>query len=331
MIHKPKAMKKILGMGNALVDIMTTVPNDGVLEQFNLPKGSMQLVDSNLSQKIADSTSQYNQKITAGGSAANTIHGLAHLGAPCGFLGKIGTDEMGRLFKSDLEKSGVTPHLLTSSTASGRAIAFVTPDSERTFATYLGAAVELTAQEINRDVFAKYDYFYIEGYLVQNHDLIETAIKTARSLSMKVAIDLASYNVVAENLDFLHRMAKDYVDIIFANEEEAKAFTGKEAEAAAEELSAMCDIAVVKVGKRGSIVRNGNNINRIGIIDANCIDTTGAGDLYAAGFMYGLASGYSLDKCGQIGSLLSGKVIESLGAQISPENWAVIEREMKKI
>ena len=324
-------MKKILGMGNALVDIMTTVPNDGVLEQFNLPKGSMQIVDSNLSQKIADSTSQYNQKITAGGSAANTIHGLAHLGAPCGFLGKIGTDEMGRLFKSDLEKSGVTPHLLTSSTASGRAIAFVTPDSERTFATYLGAAVELTAQEINRDVFAKYDYFYIEGYLVQNHDLIETAIKTARSLSMKVAIDLASYNVVAENLDFLHRMAKDYVDIIFANEEEAKAFTGKEAEAAAEELSAMCDIAVVKVGKRGSIVRNGNNINRIGIIDANCIDTTGAGDLYAAGFMYGLASGYSLDKCGQIGSLLSGKVIESLGAQISPENWAVIEREMKKI
>ena len=324
-------MKKILGMGNALVDIMTTVPNDGVLEQFNLPKGSMQLVDSSLSQKIADSTSQYNQKITAGGSAANTIHGLAHLGAPCGFLGKIGTDEMGCLFKSDLEKSGVTPHLLTSSTASGRAIAFVTPDSERTFATYLGAAVELTAQEIDREVFSQYDYFYIEGYLVQNHDLIETAIKTARSLSMKVAIDLASYNVVAENLDFLHRMAKDYVDIIFANEEEAKAFTGKEAEAAAEELAAMCDIAVVKVGKRGSIIRNGNNIYRIGIIDANCIDTTGAGDLYAAGFMYGLASGYSLDKCGQIGSLLSGKVIESLGAQISAENWKVIDEEMKKI
>jgi sugar/nucleoside kinase (ribokinase family) len=324
-------MKKILGMGNALVDIMTTVPNDGVLEQFNLPKGSMQLVDSNLSQKIADSTSQYNQKITAGGSAANTIHGLAHLGAPCGFLGKIGTDEMGRLFKSDLEKSGVTPHLLTSSTASGRAIAFVTPDSERTFATYLGAAVELTAQEIDREVFSQYDYFYIEGYLVQNHDLIETAIKTARSLSMKVAIDLASYNVVAENIDFLRRIAKDYVDIIFANEEEAKAFTGKEAEAAAEELAAMCDIAVVKVGKRGSIVRNGSNISRVGIIDANCIDTTGAGDLYAAGFMYGLASGYSLDKCGQIGSLLSGKVIESLGAQISAENWKVIDEEMKKI
>lgn len=324
-------MKKILGMGNALVDIMTTVPNDGVLKQFNLPKGSMQLVDSSLSQKIADSTSQYNQKITAGGSAANTIHGLAHLGAPCGFLGKIGTDEMGRLFKSDLEKSGVTPHLLTSSTASGRAIAFVTPDSERTFATYLGAAVELTAQEIDRAVFSQYDYFYIEGYLVQNHDLIETAIKTARSLSMKVAIDLASYNVVAENLDFLHRMAKDYVDIIFANEEEAKAFTGKDAEAAADELAAMCDIAVVKVGKRGSIIRNGNNVYRIGIIDANCIDTTGAGDLYAAGFMYGLASGYSLDKCGKIGSLLSGKVIESLGAQISAENWKIIDEEMKKI
>jgi len=324
-------MKKILGMGNALVDIMTTLPDDSVLTEFNLPKGSMQLVDSDLCEKIYKRIECYNPKISAGGSAANTIHGLAHLGAKCGFIGKTSCDKLGTLFRQDLVDSGVVPHILDSQSATGHAIALVTPDSERTFATHLGAAVELSAAEIKRDVFAKYDYFYIEGYLVQNHDLIETAIKTARSLSMKVAIDLASYNVVAENLDFLHRIAKDYVDIIFANEEEAKAFTGKDAEAAAEELAAMCDIAVVKVGKRGSIVRNGNNISRIGIIDANCIDTTGAGDFYAAGFMFGLASGYSLDKCGQIGSLLSGKVIESLGAQISVENWKVIDEEMKKI
>ncbi|MBO4603277.1 MAG: adenosine kinase [Salinivirgaceae bacterium] len=324
-------MKKILGMGNALVDIMTTLPDDGVLAEFNLPKGSMQLVDSELCDRIYKRIEQYNPKISAGGSAANTIHGLARLGAKCGFIGKTSRDKLGTLFRQDLADSGVEPHILDSQSATGHAIALVTPDSERTFATHLGAAVELTAAELDAKVFAQYDFFYIEGYLVQNHDLIETAIKIARSQNMKVAIDLASYNVVAENLDFLRRISKEYVDIIFANEEEAKAFTGKEAEAAADELAAMCDIAVVKVGKRGSIIRQGDKEYRTGIIEANCIDTTGAGDYYAAGFMFGLASDYSLDRCGRLGALLSGKVIESLGAQISPENWAFIDNEIKKI
>ena len=324
-------MKKILGMGNALVDIMTTLPDDSVLAEFNLPKGSMQLVDNELCEKIHNRVERYNPKLTAGGSAANTIHGLAHLGVPCGFIGKTGSDKLGNLFLQDLTNSGVKPHLLGSKSATGHAIALVSPDSERTFATHLGAAVELTAAELDAKVFEQYDYFYIEGYLVQNHDLIETAVKTARKLGMKVAIDLASYNVVADNLDFLRRISKEYVDVIFANEEEAKAFTGKEAEAAAEEIAGMCDIAVVKVGKRGSIIRQGDSVYRTGIISANCIDTTGAGDLYAAGFMFGLASGYSLDRCGRLGALLSGKVIENLGGQISADGWKFIGNELKNI
>lgn len=324
-------MKKILGMGNALVDIIITVPDDSMLRQFNLPKGSMQLIDANLSKTISEKTAQYTSKVAAGGSAANTIHGLAHLGVPCGFIGKIGTDETGKLFKSDLEKSGVTPHLLASATASGRANTFVTPDSERTFGTYLGAAVELVPEEIPLSVFSQYDYFYIEGYLVQNHSLIENAIKIARSNNMTIVLDLASYNVVEDNLDFLRRMVKDYVDVVFANEEEAKAFTGKDAESAVRELAEMCDIAVVKIGKRGSIIRQGDSESRVGIIDADCIDTTGAGDLYASGFLYGHVMGYSLDKCGRLGALLSGKVIENLGAQISADNWNVIKKEMNLI
>ena len=328
--YKLLNMKKILGMGNALVDIMTTVPGDDTLAQFNLPKGSMQLIDADLSHKIVDNIGQFNPRITAGGSAANTIHGLAGLGAECGFLGKIGTDNMGQMFKSDMEKAGIKAHLYTSNTASGRAIAFVTPDSERTFATYLGAAVELAASDINASVFSQYDYFYIEGYLVQDHNLIETAIKTARNLSMKVVIDLASYNVVDENRDFLRRIINDYVDIVFANEEEAKSFTGKEAEAAAEEIASMCEIAVVKIGKRGSIIRQGDKVFRAGIIDANCIDTTGAGDLYAAGFLIGMMTDQPLDRCGYLGALLSGKVIENIGGQISAEGWNDIRKELQK-
>lgn len=318
-------------MGNALIDIMTNIPNDSILDQFNLPKGSMQLVNAELSGQIVNKVKQYKPKTTAGGSAANTVHGLGRLGVPCGFIGKLGRDEFGDLFKSDLEKSGITPHIHYSSTESGRAVAFISPDSERTFATYLGAAVEMSSAEIDPSVFSKYDYFYIEGYMVQDHDLIETAIKTARSLSMKIAIDLASYNVVAENLDFLHRISREYVDMIFANEEEAKAFTGKDAESAVKEISTMCDIAVVKVGKRGSIIRQGDKEYHVSVIDANCIDTTGAGDLYAAGFLYGMSLDYDLERCGKIGALLSGKVIENIGAQITDANWETIKDELKKL
>jgi len=322
-------MKKILGMGNALVDIMTKVPNDSVLTEFNLPKGSMQLIDAEHSHQIASKIEKYNPRITAGGSASNTIHGLARLGIQCGFLGKIGTDQLGQLFKSDMQKDKINTHLYTSNTASGRAIAFVTPDSERTFATYLGAAVELSATDIDEQVFSQYDCLYVEGYLVQEHNLIETAYKTAHNLKMTTVIDLASYNVVDENRDFLHRIINEYVDIVFANEEEARSFTGKEAEAAAAEIAQMCNIAVVKIGKRGSIIRQGDKVYHAGIIEANSIDTTGAGDLYAAGFLYALASGFSLDHCGYWGALLSGKVIENIGAQISDEGWREIDAKRK--
>jgi len=302
-------MKKILGMGNALVDIMTKVPNDSVLTEFNLPKGSMQLIDAEHSHQIASKIEKYNPRITAGGSASNTIHGLARLGIQCGFLGKIGTDQLGQLFKSDMQKDKINTHLYTSNTASGRAIAFVTPDSERTFATYLGAAVELSATDIDEQVFSQYDCLYVEGYLVQEHNLIETAYKTAHNLKMTTVIDLASYNVVDENRDFLHRIINEYVDIVFANEEEARSFTGKEAEAAAAEIA--------------------HKVYHAGIIEANSIDTTGAGDLYAAGFLYALASGFSLDHCGYWGALLSGKVIENIGAQISDEGWREIDAKRK--
>ena len=327
-IKSEAQMKKILGMGNALVDVMTLLPSDEMLATLNLPKGSMQLVDTAFSQTVLDLTKQYYPIMTSGGSAANTIHGIARLGLPTGFIGKVGNDELGSFFKSDMEIAGIVPYLLKSQTASGKAIALVTPDSERTFATYLGAAVELSASDINAAIFDGYHYFHIEGYLVQNHELIETSIKIAKEKGLIVSLDLASYNVVEQNLDFLNRMIKDYVDIVFANEEEAFAFTGLIAEEAAKEISNLCEIAVVKVGKKGSIIQHSEQIANIGIIDVTSIDTTGAGDLYAAGFLFGHAKGYSIEKCGQLGALLAGKVIENLGAKISLDGWNFISSNL---
>jgi sugar/nucleoside kinase (ribokinase family) len=322
-------MDKVLGMGNALVDVMTIISSDEILATLGLPKGSMQLVDDQLSNRVLENTKHLKSVIASGGSAANTIHGIAKLGVETGFIGKVGKDEMGNLFKSDLENSNLKPLLLESSTASGKAIAFVSPDSERTFATYLGAAVELSASDLTPEMFQGYQYFHIEGYLVQNHDLIETAVKLAKKQGLKVSLDLAAFNVVEANLTFLQHIIKNYVDIVFANEDEAKAFTGSEPFAAVDQIAEICEIAVVKVGKKGSLIKTNNQLTQVGIIDVNSIDTTGAGDLYAAGFLTGLIKGKTTEECGKMGALLAGKVIENLGAKISEANWSFIFAHLK--
>lgn len=324
-------MKKILGIGNALVDIMTILENDGFLNTFNLQKGSMQLVNGDFSLNILTNTEEMKKELSSGGSAANTIHGLANLGISTSFIGKTGNDHYGRFFADDMRSIGINPVLFEGNAETGRAIALISPDSERTFATYLGSAIELTADDLSEELFSDHDYFYIEGYLVQNRDLILKAIQIAKKLNIKICIDLASYNVVEQNLEFLKDIVANYVDIVFANEEEAKAFTGKEPEDALDEIATMCEIAIVKTGKRGSLIKFADEVYRIEPIECNCIDTTGAGDSYAAGFIYGLSHGYSLEKCGAIGSLLSGKVIEVIGAKMTESQWDEIKNHISKI
>ena len=323
-MHKIYLMAKILGMGNALVDIMTKIPDDAILEELKLPKGSMQLVDLETSGHVLEATEHLERELTSGGSAANTIHGLAMLGVETSFVGKIGRDEYGEAFRADLLQSGIHPQLLLSETHSGRAVALVSLDSERTFATHLGAAVELSAEDLQSSQFQVYDYCHIEGYLVQNHELLKKAVSLAKENDVKVSIDMASYNVVEENKTFLGPIIRDYVDIIFANEEEAIAYTGLEPASALDVLAEMCDIAVVKIGEAGSLIKQGENTYEVGVIEAKSVDTTGAGDLYAAGFLYGLTEQYPMDKCGLMGSLLAGNIIEVIGAKMDKERWSNI-------
>ena len=324
-------MKKILGMGNALTDILLQIENDAILSSLNLMKGGMQLINTERSEEISHAVSQYAKVMATGGSASNTINGIARLGMKAGFVGKIGKDDIGLFFTNDSINNGVEPHLLLSETPSGRCIVLVSPDSERTLCTYLGAACELEASDLSTKMFEGYDIFHIEGYLVQNHDLISTAVRLAKQAGLKVSIDLASYNVVEANLDFLKEIIKEYVDIVFANEEEAFAFTGKEPHEALINISDYCDIVIVKMGKDGSLIKSRNEKVQIKPRLSNCIDTTGAGDLYAAGFIFGFANNYSLEICGKIGSLVSGNVVEILGAKMSDEVWEMIHAEIKKI
>lgn len=323
--------KKVLGMGNALVDIMTILTTNDVLTKFNLPKGSMQLVDQMLYLTIQEDTEHLNKQLASGGSAANTIHGIAKLGIMTGFIGKVGTDKMGQFFKTDLTANNIAPFLIESETPSGVATALVSPDSERTFATFLGAACELEAKNINHEHFDSYDIFHIEGYLVQNHELIETAIKTAKSKNLKVSIDMASYNVVESNLEFLKQIIKEHIDIIFANEEEARSFTGMEPEEAVYELGKYCDIAVVKIGSKGSLILKDGKVIHVEGLKAKAIDTTGAGDIYASGFLFGLANNLPLDICGKIGTILATKVVEVIGPKLSEEQWIEAKAEINEL
>lgn len=325
-------MRKVLGMGNALTDMLLNVENEMVLQQLNLQRGGMHLV--NIDEiDLLHSYFDFSKAVkAAGGSAANTAYGVSKLGGKASFFGKIAQDDIGDFFLQDMLKNLVKPYfIIDEHQASGSSNILVSEDGERTMCTYLGVSGDLKAEDLSPELFQVHDIFHVEGYLVQNHKLIRTAVKMAKEAGCMVSIDLASFNVVEDHLEFLQSITKDYVDIVFANEEEAFAFTQKHAYDAAETIAQMADIAIVKMGSKGSIVQQGNQNFLIQAYTANCIDTTGAGDLYAAGFLYGLSINLPLQVCGEIGSWVASQVVEVIGAKIPDERWEHIKNHVQTI
>ena len=325
-------MKSILGIGNALTDILAVFPDETMLREYHLPPGSMQHVDLETGDRIWDKLKEVGVKYVPGGSAANTITCTSIFGMPSGFIGKIGNDELGHLYRSSLEQSGVKTTLLTGTKGSGRAMCFITgANAERTFADYMGAALELVPEDLKPEFFEGYDYFHIEGYLVQNQDLIRKAVQMAKEAGCIISIDMASYNVVESNEAFFHNLVEKYIDIVFANESEARAYTKKEPREALDELAEQCRIAIVKVGKDGSMVKAGDEYHFIDPWPAATIDATGAGDTYAAGFLYAHSLGMPLKVCGEVGSIIAAKVVEVIGTKIDIPRWKAAKEEIRRL
>ena len=325
-------MDKIIGMGNALVDVLVRIDDDSLLEKLHLPKGSMQLIQEDTLSEIRKYTSGMKIHRSTGGSAGNTVCALAALGANPGFIGKIGQDETGAFFGDTLRQRGVNALLATCDLPSGIASTFISTDGERTFGTYLGAAATLRAEDLSRKMFAGYNYLYIEGYLLQDHDLMLRAVQLAKEEGLQVCLDMASYNVVEAERDFFDQLIVKNVDIVFANESEALAYTGKAPHEALEEIASKCSIAVVKTGKEGSLVKKGTEvIQLLSCPIDNVLDTTGAGDFYAAGFMYGLTCGYSLEKCVQISTILATAVIQEVGTTLPAKKWDEIKLNIESL
>lgn len=319
----------IAGIGSALVDILIH-EDDAFLAEMGAAKGGMILVGkAEIERTLAKSSAK--SSVVPGGSACNTLIGVGSLGGRARFVGKCGSGKMGNLIVEDLKRQNVEPALLRVDSPTGCSLSIITPDAQRSMFTYLGASAETRPEDISVNSFKDAAVVLVEGYLLYNPDLIKTALAAAQKAGAKVALDLASYTVVAESKALLEHLVENYVDILIANEDEAEAYTGHSNEhRALAALAAKADIAVLKIGPRGSYVAYaGDKIVVDPIGNGSARDTTGAGDLWAAGFLFGLVNGYSIEQCGRLGSACGYEVCQVVGANIPADGWNRIKKLLK--
>ncbi|MBW1650503.1 MAG: adenosine kinase [Deltaproteobacteria bacterium] len=318
--------KSILCVGAALIDILLN-EEESFLKQTTGSKGGMHLVEPEIIEKYL-SISKSTPATAPGGSACNTAVGIGRLGGNAGFVGKSGNKKNGSFFEQQLKNSNVSPHIIKSDSPTGRVLSIITPDAERTMFTYLGASSEITPKEIEDRFFKDVYLVHIEGYLLFNPSIMTAVLEKAKKFNVLISLDLASYTVVEESEKLLRKIINQFVDIVIANEEEAKAYTGfSDENKAVSALASEADIAVLKVGGRGSYIANNNEIIKIEPAQGKdkIVDTTGAGDLWASGFLFGLANGYELEKSGKLGSLCGYEVCKIIGAHIPEKRWETIK------
>lgn len=258
-----------------MVDVLARIEGENILAELSLPKGGMTLIDEEFQKRLSGRMRTMDTSMAVGGSACNAMLVLANLGDRPGFLGKVGRDAMGDFFETECRRQGIEASLVRCDRHTGVANTFITPDGERTFGTCLGAAAQMSADEIAAARLEGYGLLHVEGYLVQNHELIESVCSLAKSQGMMVSLDLASYNVVRADLAFFRHLVGQYVDIVFANEEECAAFTGgKQPKEALEEMAGMARVAVVKLGARGACAKSGDETCMVPAHRVEAVDTT---------------------------------------------------------
>lgn len=326
-----KSRRRIVGVGSALVDILLH-ESDVFVGRLCGSKGGMTLVEKEFIDNAVRASGNQPQ-LVPGGSACNTIVGVGRLGCECAMVGKLGEDDLARLFRDGLQASHVEPVLTVGESATGNVLSIITPDAERTMFTYLGASAEMRPDEIDTGLFAAAAVVHVEGYLLFDHKLIRKVMEAARAAGAVVSLDLASYTVVAASKAYLGELVDEYVDILLANEDEARVFTGlKDERKALDALAARVECAVLKVGKRGSrIAQRGETCEIPALGDGSAVDTTGAGDLWASGFLYGLVSGLATVDAGKLGSACGYEVCQVVGAAIPDNGWRRLHRLKDKL
>lgn len=322
----------LVGVGNPIIDVLAQVP-ESFLKEIGGEKGGMVLTDA---ESIAHWMAALPQPFTEapGGSAGNTLFAAARLGLRTTFIGKTGNDSGGAFYRERLEAlGGDASRFKDGQVPNGRCLSLITPDSQRTMRTDLGAAATLTPEEIKPVDFVGCRHAHIEGYLLFNPDLMTAVLRAAREADCTISLDLASFEVVQAAADILPDLLRDYVDLVFANEDEAAAYTGQPRDDLARLaglLGDSCDLAVVKGGAEGAwLARRGDGITHAPAVPGiRPIDTTGAGDYWAAGFLTGWLRGKPLDTCAAWGARLGAEIVQVIGAELPEENWQRLLKEL---
>ena len=324
---------KTLGVGAPIVDILVNIDED-FIKTAGGAKGGMELINSETMSSIL---SRLNAKPVKapGGSAGNTVIGLAELGVPVSFLGKIGKDQEGEYYKNRFaELGGDTKNFFRSdSLPTGRCLSMVTPDSERTMRTDLGASASLTPDEISEKNFEGFALVHIEGYLLFAEPLARKVFQLAKKAGCKISLDAGSFEVVRIKKDFFKEILPKYVDILSFNDDEAREYCGEQPgpEKSLDILAEQCPTVCLKLGKKGSLIKHNGEMTKV---EANLVqakDTTGAGDLWQAGFLWGYLNGLSMKTCGAAGSIVSAEVVQVMGASIPKDKWLESKKKIDSI
>lgn len=309
----------VVGIGNAIVDIIARC-DDGFLSKHDLDKGFMRLIDADEAAELYEAMGPATER--SGGSVANSIAGLASLGAECGFIGRVAADQFGGIFRHDVRSLGIdyTTEPATDGAPTARCLVLVTPDGERTMNTFLGASVDFAPSDIDQDLIGSAKIVYLEGYLFDKDaakSAFRQAAKLAKSAGAKVALSLSDPFCVDRHRDDFRKLVKEDADIVFANEKEITAlYEVNSFVEAADAALQDCEMAVLTRSEAGSmIVSAGETMEIPADPVSHVVDATGAGDLYAAGFLFGLTHELPLETCGKLGSLAAAEAISHIGAR----------------
>lgn len=324
---KSKVQIDVLGVGAPIVDHILYVSEE---HMALLPgkKGGMELVDFQTFTMLlyAAKSDPY---LVPGGSSANTIRGLAHLGRKCGLIGKIGSDEIGEKFLHSLHMLSIEAFFLKSLSPTGQVLSFVTPDGERTCRAYLGACQEMTVDDLDPTYFENVKIVHIEGYTLDYPGLTQRCMEYAKNAGALVSFDLASFEIVNQHRETLKQLLPHYVDICFANAEEIKALTGSALKQGCAQLKELCAVAVVHSGKAGCWVAKGETIIHCpAYVIEKPLDTTAAGDFFASGFLHGYLANKPLAICADYGALTGAAVVQVQGASLLEEQWQKLRQQI---
>jgi len=320
LVFDSLAAQEVLTISDSIVDHILFV-EDSFMSSVPGKRGGCALVDAQTFDMILERSGSAPQ-LMPGGSSVNVLKGLAHLGHRCTLVVQVGNDPTGQFFVNRLSDQGIRLRMETISSPTGKSACLVTPNGERTMRTFLGASGSNSNLNLLKEDFQTVNLFHLEGYQLKHHSLVKRAIEFSKQNNALISLDLSSFEIARDERSFIEELLKEgTINLFFANQDEAYAFTGLGPQEACSHLASYCDVAIVTMGEQGSIIQKGKNQFHFPAFDVPVVDTIGAGDLFMSGFIHGYLHQWNIKDCAWLGSYLASEVVQVIGAEIPSDRW----------